>query len=278
MCVQGARLIPETLEPCLGRQNKTINPLLGVVPELALCLKRNPAIDPSSHRARKMKGLDPQHSDVLDQVWAAPSRCAEPCPAVPHLWKPWSCDLQCSRPLLSSLLLWRKLLQLFAEHNVPLISCQLCRAEQFPTAGSPPSSPPPPFAKRETRLFQHLEVWSAAWGAWGSHAPLLHGSGSSHAGSLSQWSPAWLAVLAASGPRQQGNKKTESHSLPTASFIFCWSLHEPEWREVKVSCLAASCLAANPRKRQSWLFLGLLAKETILLSLTRSETLCLVLR
>lgn len=189
MCVRGARLIPETLEPCLGRQNKLINPLLGVVPELSLCLKRNPAGRrqiPLTQRQQNEKSGFSWHSNGLDQTLPALTRCAEPCPAVPHLWKPWSCDLQCSRPLLSSLLLWRKLLQLFAEHNVPLISCQLCRAEQFPTAGSPPSSPPPSFAERETLLFQHLEVWSAAWGAWGSHAPLLHGSSSSHAGSLSQ--------------------------------------------------------------------------------------------
>lgn len=140
-----------------------------------------------SHSASRMKSLDSAGTAMgWTRSLPAPTRCAEPCPAVPHLWKPWSCDLQCSRPLLSSLLLWRKLLQLFAEHNVPLISCQLCRAEPFPTAGSPPSSPPPSFAERETLLFQHLEVWSAAWGAWGSHAPLLHGSSSSHAGSLSQ--------------------------------------------------------------------------------------------
>lgn len=174
-----------------------------------------------SHRDRKNEWSGSnQHSDGLDQTRLSPSWCAEPCPAVPHLWKPWSCDLQCSRPLLSSPLLWRKLLQLFAEHNVPLISCQPCRAEQFPAAGSPPSSPPPSLAKQEMLLFQHLEVWSAAWGAWGSHAPLLHGSSSRHAGSLSQWSPAWLAVLAASGPRQKGNKKTKSRSLPATSIIF----------------------------------------------------------
>lgn len=41
-----------------------------------------------------------------------------------------------------------------------------------------------------------------------------------------------------------------------------------------VSCLTASCLAANPHKRQSWLFLGLLAKQTILLSFTDWKTLC----
>lgn len=110
-----------------------------------------------SHRASRMKSLDSAGTAMgWTRSLPAPTRCAEPCPAVPHLWKPWSCDLQCSRPLLSSLLLWRKLLQLFAEHNVPLISCQLCRAEQFPTAGSPPSSPPPSFAERETLLFN---IW-----------------------------------------------------------------------------------------------------------------------
>lgn len=62
------------------------------------------------------------------------------------------------------------MLQLFAEHNVPLISCQLRRAEQFLEAGSPPSLPPPSLTKREPLSFQHLEVWSAAQGAWGLHA------------------------------------------------------------------------------------------------------------
>jgi len=113
----------------------------------------------------------------------APPQQAEHSAAVSHLQKPWSCDLVCGRPLRSSLLLWRKLLQLFADYSVPLISCQLCRAEQFLAAGSPPSSPPPSLAEWEPLSFQHLEVWSAAWGAWGSRASLLPGSRPSHAGS-----------------------------------------------------------------------------------------------
>lgn len=190
MCVRGAQLIPETLQPCLGKAEENNSSPSGCCPRAFFMSQKKSnkmMMNSPSHRDRKNEWSGSnQHSDGLDQTRPSPSWCTEPCPAVPHLWKPWSCDLQCSRPLLCSPLLWRKLLQLFAEHNVPLISCQPCRAEQFPAAGSPPSSPPPSLAKQEMLLFQHLEVWSAAWGAWGSHAPLLHGSSSSHAGNLSQ--------------------------------------------------------------------------------------------
>lgn len=82
-----------------------------------------------------------------------------------------SCDLVRRGSSLSSPLLWRKLLQLLSEHDVPLISCQLCSAEQLLLGRPPPSSPPPCLPSRSCSPHNQLEVCPTAWGAWGSHPP-----------------------------------------------------------------------------------------------------------
>lgn len=79
-----------------------------------------------------------------------------------------SCDLVCCVSLLSSPLLWRKLLQLLSEHDVPLISCQLCSTEQLLLGRPPPSSPPPCLPSRSCSPHNS---WKSAWGAWGLHPP-----------------------------------------------------------------------------------------------------------
>lgn len=154
-------------------------------------------------------------------LWLTLSQRVKHFSAVAHLKKPWSCDLECSRSLPSSPLLWRKLLQLFAEHNIPLISCQLCRAEQFltdtitlVTASSLTCRAGAPFLPTSGGL-----VCSTVSSV--HMLPFSYGSSSSHAGSLSQWSAVWLVVLAASRPPQQGNKMTIiSLNLSTMSIIF----------------------------------------------------------
>lgn len=160
----------------------------------------------------------------------------------------------CSRSLRSSLLLQRKLLQLFAESNVPLISCQLLRAEPFLAAGSPPSSPPPSPAEQEPLSFQHLEVWSACLGFTRSPSPVDLVPAMLEA-FPSEAQRGWLSLLPA-GHRSKEIKRQEVVPAFLQCLLFfaggCINQSQGRWMCLP---LPVSCLTANPHKVDfSWAF------------------------
>lgn len=75
----------------------------------------------------------------------------------------------------------------------------------------------------------------------------------------------WLSLLPA-GHGSKAIKRQKVTAFLEHLLFFCWRLYEPEWREVNVSCLAASCLQpthARDRVDFSWASFGKKKKNSV---------------